>query len=135
MFRRLDERTLVCGQISPQDVAEAAKAGVTMIVNNRPDGESPRQPTSAEIAGAAKDAGVDYRHIPVAGGFSGSQVAAMAEALAAHEGTALIFCTSGTRSVYLWALAKAEEGSGTDDLTRRAAEAGYDLTPLRQYLG
>ena len=47
MFRQLDDHMLVSGQIAPEDVAEAAAQGVTMIVNNRPDGEIPGQPSSA----------------------------------------------------------------------------------------
>ena len=49
MAHRLDERTLVAGQIAPADVAALKSEGVTMIVNNRPDGEDVGQPTSAEI--------------------------------------------------------------------------------------
>jgi len=44
MIRQLDDRTLVCGQIRPEEVAGLAEHGVTMIVNNRPDGEDDGQP-------------------------------------------------------------------------------------------
>ena len=39
MLRQLDDKTLVSGQIAPDDVAALAAQGVTMIVNNRPDDE------------------------------------------------------------------------------------------------
>src|SRR5689334_12739395 len=106
MFRQLDDKVLVSPQIAPEQVAEAATLGVTMIVNNRPDGEDPDQPPGSAIAAAAQAAGIAYRHIPVAGGFSPSQVQEMADALAASEGKVLAFCRSGTRSSYLWALAR-----------------------------
>ena len=130
MFRALDERTLVAGQISPAQVAEAAAGGVTLIVNNRPDGVEAGQPSGAELEAAARAAGLDYRHIPLAGGLSGEQVEAMAEALAGAAGKALIFCRSGTRSTYLWALARASQGAGPEELVRQAEAAGYDLTPI-----
>jgi uncharacterized protein (TIGR01244 family) len=135
MFRQLDEHVLVSGQIAPEEVAEAAAEGVTMIVNNRPDGEAPGQPTGAEIEAAATAAGIGYRHIPVAGGLSPDQVQDMADALSASDGKVLAFCRSGTRSTYLWALARAQAGDAADAIVGKAAAAGYDLTPIRTYLG
>lgn len=135
MFRRLDDHVLVCGQLAPEDVAEAAAQGVTMIVNNRPDGEAPGQPPAAEIEAAAKAAGIGYRHIPVAGGLSPDLVEAMDEALAASEGQVLAFCASGRRSAFLWALARAQAGDDAEEIVGKAAGAGYDLAPIRPYLG
>lgn len=134
MFKNLDESILVSGQIAPEDIAQAAAQGVTLIVNNRPDGEEPGQPAGAQIAAAAEAAGIAYRHIPVAGGLSPDQVAAMGEALAETDGKVLAFCRSGTRSTYLWALARASEGADGAEIIERAAAAGYDLSPLRAYL-
>jgi len=134
IFRRLGEAMLVAGQIAPGDVADAAAAGVTLIVNNRPDGEEPGQPAGAAIAEAAAAAGIDYRHIPVSGGISPDRIAAMADALAAG-GTTLAFCRSGTRSTYVWALARARLGDDPDTIVAAAEAAGYDLTSLRPYLG
>ena len=128
----LDANTFVSGQIAPADVPEAAAAGVRTIINNRPDGEEPAQPSSAEIEAAARAAGLGYRHIPVAGGFSHAEVAAMAEAL--QHGPVLAFCRSGTRSTYLWALARARQGEDAATIVRAAAEAGYDLRPIIPYL-
>ena len=134
-MNRLDSTTLVSGQIAPDDMPTIAALGVTMIVNNRPDGEEPGQPKAAEIEAAARAAGLAYRHIPIAGGFSAPQVSAMADALEASEGEVLAFCKSGTRSTYLWALARSSRGAGADELIGQAAEAGYDLSPLRSLLG
>ena len=132
MFRTLNDDVLVAGQIDTANVAGAAALGVTVIVNNRPDGEEPGQPPSAEIEGAALAAGLAYHHIPVAGGFGPDQVAAMAAAL--EGGKTLAFCKSGTRSTFLWALARSTVGESGDRLAAQAAAAGYDLTPIRRYL-
>ena len=130
-MKKLDERVWVSGQVRPEEVATL---GVAMVVNNRPDGEEPGQPTSDEVAAAATAAGIDYRHIPVSGGISLPQVAQMADALAAARGPVLAFCKSGTRSTYLWALARARLGDDAEALAAKAAAAGYDLTPLRALL-
>ena len=132
MIRQIDERMKVGGQVDP---AEVAGLGVAMLINNRPDGEEPGQPSSAEIEAAAHAAGLAYRHIPVAGGLSQPLVAQMADALTAAEGDVLAFCKSGTRSTYLWALARARLGDDRDEIAAKAAAAGYDITPIRAHLG
>jgi uncharacterized protein (TIGR01244 family) len=130
----LDPDTLVSGQIMPEDLSALAAQGVTMIVNNRPDGEEPGQPAAAAIEAAARAAGIDYRWVPVASGFSADQVEAMGAALEAAEGKVLAFCRSGTRSTFLWALARSRAGDDGEELVRKAAAAGYDLSPIRGYL-
>ena len=131
--RQLDSMTMVSGQIQPADIAELKGAGVTMIVNNRPDGEAPDQVPGAEIAQAASQSGLDYVAIPVDhSGFSEAQVAAMREALdRAGESRLLAYCRSGTRSTLLWALARASMGDDPEALTGAAAGAGYDVGPVR----
>ena len=130
-MKQLDSTTFVSGQIAPEEIAAL---GVATIVNNRPDGEEPGQPSSDAIAAAAQAAGVDYRHIPVSGGISLPQVAQMADALAQAKGPVLAFCRSGTRSTYLWALARAQLGDNAETLFEQAAAAGYDLSPVRAFL-
>lgn len=130
----LDDKIFVAGQIHPANLPAIAAAGVTLVINNRPDGEEFGQPAGAEIEAAARAAGLDYRHIPVAGGLSPDQVSAMAEALEGAAGKALAFCKSGTRSTYLWALARAGQGVDGAQIFEQAAQAGYDLSPLRAYL-
>jgi uncharacterized protein (TIGR01244 family) len=135
ILRELDRKTLVAdSQLQAADIAAAAERGVTMIVNNRPDGEEPGQPAAADIEAAARAAGLDYVHIPVSAEFSGDKVAAMGAALAEAEGLALLFCRSGTRSAYLWALARAREGALPEALLGNAARAGYNLRPILPWL-
>jgi len=132
MFRTLDDRISVFGQLGADDVASAKAQGFTAIINNRPDFEQPGQPTGAEIEAAARAAGLDYTAIPVDhAGFSEAQVTAMADALEKADGPVLAFCRSGTRSTFLWALARARLGDDGETLIAKAANAGYDLSPLR----
>lgn len=134
MSRPLSETVFVADQIQASDVAEFAARGVTIIVNNRPDGEEAGQPAGAEIEAAARAAGVDYVHIPIADAFADEKVAAMGEALANAQGNVLLFCKSGTRSTYLWALARARQGADADELMLRAGQAGYNLRPILPWL-
>jgi uncharacterized protein (TIGR01244 family) len=135
MLKRIDDSTIVAGQIYPEEVPGLAAVGVRMIVNNRPDGEEPGQPAAAQIEAAAQAAGLGYRYIPVGpGGLSSDLVAEMAEAIDASEGTLLAFCRSGTRSTYLWALARSQQGAEGDALIEKASAAGYDLSPLARFL-
>jgi len=130
MFRRIDEHVLVAGQITANDLEAAKAEGVTMIVNNRPDAEEPGQPSSEDMQAASRAAGLEYRYIPVASGFSAEKVQAMSEALDSAEGPVLAFCRSGTRSTFLWALARSRQGVPADQLAASAGAAGYDLRPI-----
>lgn len=131
MFRTIDDRVLVAPQIDASQIAEAKAQGVTLVINNRPDGESPSEPQGDEIEAAARAAGLDYVAIPVGhGGFSQPQVDAMATALAGAEGKVLAYCRSGTRSTLLWSLARAKAGDAPQTLHEKANGAGYDLTPV-----
>lgn len=132
MFRTVTESFLASPQIAVSDVAEAAKQGVTLIINNRPEDEAPDQPAGAEIEAAARDAGLDYVAIPVThAGFSVPQVEAMRAALDGNDGKTLAFCRSGTRSTLLWALAEAHDGRDPHVIAEQAAGAGYDVAPVR----
>ena len=132
MFRRLSDQVLASPQITLDDLAEAKAQGVGLIINNRPEGESEDQVPGAEVEAAARALGLDYVAIPVThAGFSGPQVEAMAAALAQAQGQVLAYCRSGTRSSLLWGLAESSRGSEPDALAAQAAQAGYDLGPVR----
>ncbi|HET9335843.1 MAG TPA: TIGR01244 family sulfur transferase [Sphingomicrobium sp.] len=135
MYRQLNDSTLVAGQIAPEDVPALKDLGVTLIVNNRPDGEDAGQPESVEIEAAARAAGIGYRHVPIARGLGPSDIEAMREAMhSAGEGKLFAFCRSGNRSTLAWAVAKSEDGVARADLDRMANEAGFDLGPVAHLL-
>lgn len=132
MFRQLSDRVYASPQIGLEEVAEAARAGFGLIVNNRPEGESDDQVPGPTIEAAARAAGLGYVAIPVThAGFSEAQVRAMAEALGTTDKPVLAYCRSGTRSTLLWALAQASQGADPQELALAAASAGYDLAPIR----
>ncbi len=132
MIRKIDEQFYASPQIGPAEVAEAARLGIGTIVNNRPDGEDPNAPQGAVIEAAAKAAGIDYVAIPVTqAGFSHPQIDLFSEVLANAVAPVLGYCRSGTRSAFLWSLAEAKAGRSPDDLASHAAQAGYDIAPIR----
>ncbi|MEM8546567.1 MAG: TIGR01244 family sulfur transferase [Pseudomonadota bacterium] len=127
---QLDENLSVAPQIQPEDVAALKAAGFVGIINNRPDGEMPGQPTDAMIAAAAEAAGLAYAAIPVIGGqLTEAEIAAFGATLAAADGPVLAFCASGTRSSIVWAL-WASATRPPAELVAAAAEVGYDLRPF-----
>jgi uncharacterized protein (TIGR01244 family) len=132
MFRKLSDQVFASPQIDLDDVAQAQAQGIALIVNNRPEGESDDQISGAEVEAAARAAGLGYVAIPVThAGFSEGQVRAMVEALADAQGPVLAYCRSGTRSTLLWALAEASRGAEPAALAAQAAQAGYDISPVR----
>ena len=132
MFRKVTDGVFASPQIGLDEVAEAKDLGVTLVINNRPEGESDDQTPGPEIEAAARAAGMDYLAIPVThAGFSEGQVKAMAEALAASDGPVLAYCRSGTRSTLLWALAEASRGGDPEAISASAAQAGYDIASIR----
>jgi len=128
-FRHVTDDLSVAPQISVADVAQAAAQGFTTIINNRPDGEAPDQPTSAEIEAAAKAAGLAYVHIPVRGSPGPAEVEAVRQAVAAADGPVLSFCRSGTRSIVTWSIGQAMSGAiPRGELVELGRAAGYDLS-------
>lgn len=135
MIRQLDDRTLVSGQIAPDEVAGLAEQGVTMLVNNRPDGEEPGQPLAGDIEEAAAAAGIAYRFVPIIRGIGPADIEAMQEAVReAGDGKLLAFCRSGTRSALTLALAHREEGASREEVEQKLGAAGFDSGPIAHLL-
>ena len=131
-FRQLSDSVLASPQIEVGDIATAKDLGVTMVVNNRPEGEADDQTPGAEIEAAARAAGMDYVAIPIGRtGYSAPQIEAMVDALHKTDGKVLAYCRSGTRSTLLWSLAQAQQGANPDAIAEAAADAGYDISPIR----
>lgn len=100
----LNDQISVAPQLSPEHMAAVAAAGYRSVINNRPDLEGgTEQPSSVAIEAAARAAGLEYRHLPVAGGYqSPEEIAAMKALLSELPGPVLAFCRSGARSTKLY---------------------------------
>jgi len=106
-IRALTPDVCVAPQLSPETMAEAARAGFKSVINNRPDFEhGPDQPTSAQIEAAALAAGLFYLWLPVDSSYqSPEQIAAFAQLMQELPRPILAFCRSGARSTRLYAAA------------------------------
>ncbi len=107
-IQNLSPAVSVCAQLDPAAMAWAAAQGFKSVINNRPDFEGgPDQPTNASIAEAAAAAGLEYRFLPVAGGYQSPQeIEAFAALLAELPAPVLVFCRSGARSTKLFVAAQ-----------------------------
>ncbi len=128
-FRKVTDQLSVAPQIALDDLAKAATQGFRLVINNRPDGEEPGQPTSAQVEAAAKVAGLAYVHIPVRGSPTPEQVEAEQQLFETEKGPVLAFCRSGTRSIITWSLGQALAGDlSRAELVALGDAAGYDLS-------
>ena len=128
-FRKVTDDYSVAPQIEVSDIARAKAEGFVLVINNRPDGEAPDQPTSAQMQAAAQAAGIAYVHIPVRGGPTPEQVEIQRQLLVETPGPVLAFCRSGTRSIVTWSIGQAQAGTRPrSELIELGAAAGYDLS-------
>ncbi|MEO1730008.1 MAG: TIGR01244 family sulfur transferase [Pseudomonadota bacterium] len=134
-FRKLSDAVFASPQIELSDIEVAKASGITLIINNRPDGEEPSAPQGEDIEEAAQAAGLSYVAIPIGhSGFSEPQIDQMIAAMDEAGGPVLAYCRSGTRSTLLWALAQAKSGEEPDTIAQAAMAAGYDVSPIRPML-
>ena len=114
--KRVTDRFAVAPQLSPEALPALVQDGFSVLVCNRPDGEEPGQPSWSVIAAAAQDAGIQARHIPIAGP---QDIAArkddFAQALAEMPGPVLAFCRTGTRCTIFTQLPVAFCGGSTEN--------------------
>ncbi len=96
------------GQLFEHDLRLAVKQGVRSIMNNRPDGESVGQPSSADIAKVAEELGMTFVHFPVdPKSITRQDAEAFAKICDELERPLLIFCRSGARSTKIWEMAES----------------------------
>lgn len=131
-MRQVTETFFVSPQITVEDLPAVKAAGITTLINNRPDHEIGPDEQGAAIEEAATALGLLVVHNPIVHPTE-EGVRAQYDAVAAAEGPVLAYCRSGTRSITVWALAQAGEMQA-DAILTAATEAGYDLSGLRGYL-
>ncbi|MEN8832435.1 MAG: sulfur transferase domain-containing protein [Pacificibacter sp.] len=68
------------GQCHPRGVTTLARKGFRAIVCNRPEGDAADQPSHAEIASAAADAGLGLLYLPVTLGIVKDETAQQCQA-------------------------------------------------------
>lgn len=103
-LRALTDTVAVAPQLGPEHMAAVAAAGFKSVVCNRPDFEhGPDQPTHAQVQAAAEAAGLQFRFLPVAGGWqSDEEIVAFGALLDELPKPMLAYCRSGARSTQLF---------------------------------
>jgi len=130
-FKKLTDKITVSPQINEASIDAAADMGVTLIINNRPDGEEAGQPTNEDLASYAAGKGIKWAFIPVnPGQMTMEGIESMSFALRDNQ-KVLAYCRTGTRSCTLWGLAEAfVGGTPTPEILSSASAAGYDLSGM-----
>ena len=133
---RVSDRLTVSPQPAGDDFPSLAARGVKLVINNRPDGEDPGQPTASEGVRLAAMYGMAYRHIPVRLPDLGlAEIDAFSEALGGADGPVHAHCRSGVRSATLWALSEVMAGRLAAPDVGSAIEAiGFDPKPAVAWL-
>lgn len=110
MVRPIAPDYAVAGQLQPENMQELADAGYKSVINNRPDGEDPAQPSAAVMEAAARAAGMQYRYIPVGAAYPVEKAAiALKAALAEMPKPIVGYCRSGARSTTVYQLANDQD--------------------------
>jgi uncharacterized protein (TIGR01244 family) len=136
MVKRVGDKVFVA--VAPKrgnyDIEEVAKGGINLIINNRPDGESPDQMSSAEIEAEARALGMDYVHIPVMPAkITDDQITAMVEAIKrGGDGYILVTCRTGMRAMIMYALAQSKIGVNSEPMIASAKAMGFDIMEHRE---
>lgn len=107
-FAKLSEDYSVASQIDPSDVGFFAGQGYTAIVCNRPDGEDPGQPLSADVEAECARHKIAFHMIPMQGRFVSPETVELTRAaIEKSRGPVLAYCRSGTRSAMIWQMVTA----------------------------
>lgn len=118
-IKQLSPGMSVTGSVRPSDIATIAGLGFRALINNRPDGEAADQAPNAELEAAAREAGLEFRYIPISTrGLTEDNVTAFAEAMRDMPGPILAFCRAGPRSISAWT--EATKRAGKPDSTGAA---------------
>jgi len=125
----------VSSVLSPDDFPSIAAMGFRSVISNLPDGESEAHPSSHEAAALARQAGLEYRHVPVVKTdiFSEHIVQGLDGALRELPVPVLAHCASGLRSAIAWA-AVAVRSQSADCVLAKLKAAGFDLEIIRDDL-
>ena len=130
----LDDNFFIAGQIFPEDFVKFSESGITLIINNRPDGEEIGILAVDEAEKLAEQCNIQYLYLPMANGqpLPEDLIPSMQLALAEQKSTGgkvLAHCRTGTRSSFLWGLIQILNGEKTaEQVLELSAQAGINLS-------
>lgn len=135
-MKQISERLSVTPQLAAADIRRAKSQGFAAIINNRPDGEEPGQPSADGNRSVAVESGLAYEHIPVAAGqINEAQVRAFQAAVSRADGPVLAHCKTGTRSAMLHAIGEVLDGRmSSEEVEPLGQRLGLDLSGAVRWL-
>ena len=129
-LRQPRDRLLTGGQPDAQQLQDAAKAGVTTVIDLR----APQEDRGYDEQAAAEKLGLRYVRLPIngAGDINEANARTLDRLLKQDAGTTLLHCASGNRAGALLALAHARvEGASNEDALQFGRDAGLgSLEPV-----
>lgn len=133
-IKQLTEHVSVSDQISLAELEQVASLGFTTIVNNRPDNESPSQPSHEQMKQQVESLGLRYYFMPVTSqGLSIDDIALYRDIYNQCDKPILAYCRSGMRSANMWGLMQAllKDPQYTPEVIKSVAyNAGHDLSAI-----
>ncbi len=123
---KLTEKLSVSGQPEPSEMGAIASRGFKVVVCNRPDNESPGQPSMDDMQAATEAAGMKFVRYPVTPAtFPGSDLAGLGQVFDGSDNV-YAYCRTGTRSANLWVASRsaAEKAAAAES----ARAYGVDLS-------
>ncbi|MGQ8364327.1 TIGR01244 family sulfur transferase [Glaciecola sp. 1036] len=126
----LHDNFSISGELTESDIDKLKAAGITTLINLRPDGEQPDQTNDAQWQALCESHGIEYVHIPVKPcQYNATDIEKFAHNL--HDSSVVhAFCKTGTRAVHLWALANREHLS-LEQIRQVIAPKGYNIDMIQ----
>ena len=125
---QLDTQVSISAEPTLTEMAGLARAGVEVVVCNRPEHEAEGQPTFAELEQAVNAVGMDFVAIPFSRGQMQTDHCEAFASLLESGKKVHAFCRTGNRSCNLWAGARCLRGEDKKQLLQAAQRAGFDIS-------
>lgn len=132
---RVSDQVFITSQLHPESIRYLKRYAITAVVDIRPDGEAPDQPSSAEIEKASHTISMAFHYIPVPHEtIPDAAVQALSAALEKDKMRTVLYCRTGRRAARLFALAEASrpDGPSLDSILGMVSTAGFSAEDLRE---
>ena len=129
----LEDNVSVSQQIQLRDIKALRLRGFAGVIDLRPNGEAPDEPSSALVGKEVAANGMSFAYVPVQhGDIPPASVDALAKALAEARTPVVLYCRSGRRAVRTWSLVEASKPGGlsASSIQRAAQNVGQSVDDL-----
>ncbi len=123
----------VTSQLALTDGSLLRSWAIGTVIDLRPDGEQPDQPSSADMATMVRGQSMQFAYVPIPHGeVPAEAVQTLADTVRGARRPILLYCRSGNRAVRACSLVRASDphGPGSDAILRMARAAGHPVDDL-----